>query len=503
MMLLSITHAALLALASAQVETTSGPVVGRAPDEHGVRSYLGIPYAAPPVGELRWAPAVPPEPWSAPLHASEHSLAAVQREPRSYEGIGERGEDCLYLNVYAPARAAGAPPAPVLVWIHGGGFVSGTAMSANYEGSVLARDGVCVVVPNYRLGPLGFLAHPALSAESGSSGNQALSDLALALEWVRDNSLEFGGDPENVTLAGQSSGASAVTALMCCERVAGLFHKAAVHSGGAAHGLRSLEDGEEFGLAFARALGVEGDGADALQALRAFDATDLLEAWSTVQAEHGRFDLCVDGTLLRQSPADSFRAGEQTAVPLLVGATADESSMFMLRGGAEDLEAYHAWMEERFGELTEEALEVYPAADLDQARAMQVQYGNDVYATYARGVARAAALQAPTWRYRFTRVSPLGESLRMGSFHGSDVAYLFGRVAEGESYTQEDVRLSALLRAYWTAFCREGDPNGEDLTAWPAYELDSEPYLVLDTELGQGSGWRGAACDLIDAAWFR
>ncbi len=505
--------AAILSSASAdggkdaiRVDTANGPVLGRSHADHGIRAFLGVPYAEPPVGARRWAPATRPKPWREVRNTQRYSLAAVQAQPRSYQNIGERGEDCLYLNVYSAARKSDEL-APVFFWIHGGAFVSGTAMSPNYDGSVLAQEGLCVIVPNYRLGALGFLAHPALSAEYGASGNQALSDLVLALEWVRDNARAFGGDPGNVTIAGQSAGGSAVTALMCSKRARGLFHKAIVQSGGAAGNLRPLRDrdgrpgAEPYGLAFAEELGIKGDDDQALAALRAVPVQELVAAWRETQRKHGRFNLCQDGVFLEQSPGTVFQKGKQFPVPVLVGATADEVSMFLMRDGVKDLDEYRAWIERRFEGEAQAALAVYSATTPAEARTMQVRCGNDGYAAHARAVARSASRMAPTWRYRFTRVSPFGESLRMGSFHGAEVAYLFGRVELGERYHEVDMRLARRLRAYWIAFCRNGDPNADGLPAWPGYEAKSDRFLILDDDIRVGQAWRSAACDLYDAIW--
>ena len=491
-----------------RVETPSGPLIGTLDPEQGVRSFLGVPYAQPPVGALRWRHARAVEPWDEARRADAYSLAAIQAEPRPYEGIGERGEDCLALNVYAPAPAEGGELAPVFFWIHGGGFQSGSAMSAEYDGARLAEAGVCVVVPNYRLGPLGFLAHPALSAEGEGSGNQALSDLICALEWVRTHARSFGADPERVTIAGQSAGGSAVAALLCARPAQGLFHQAIVHSGGASRRAPALREdpagtsAEEYGLHFARALGIEGEGAEALAALRAVPAERLLEAWDATREAHGRFDLCSDGRLLERAPGESLDLGTFANVRLMVGETADEASMFFMRGGAQSRAEYESWMRERFGSLSERALEFYAADAVEQFATQQQQASNDGYSTHARLLARSMAPGQATWRYRFTRVSPFGESMRLGSYHGAEIAYVFGHVEEGRRYTAEDVALAERMRAHWVAFVSEGDPNaGLELPRWEPFTPEEERYHVFDASDSSGAAWRNAACDLREAAW--
>jgi len=496
---------------SQRVETTHGPVVGVADPEHaGVRRFLGIPFAKPPVGEARWKRPVAPDAWEAPLPATDFVLAAAQPEPRSYEGIGERGEDCLYLNVYSPPQEdeeAQRQLAPVLFWIHGGGFLSGTAMSSNYDGAVLASEGLCVVAPNYRLGPMGFMAHPALSAEFGASGNQAMFDLLLALEWVRDNAAAFGGDPDNVTIAGQSSGGAAVCALMTSPLATGLFHKAIVQSGEAAADLVQLSEAsdehpsaEDIGRAVALEVGIEGEDAEALAALRKVPADDLVAAWVKVQSKYRWLDLCVDGKFLTESPAASFASGRQAQVPTLVGANMDESSMFTLGSKLESVEQYHEWVVKRFGDNLEPFLELYPANDAETGRLRQIEVGNDLYAMSARHIARTMSVgEISCWRYRFARVSKLGQMLRMGSFHGAEVAYLFGRLENDEYYDETDRALATKLRAYWESFARTGDPNQKTLPDWPNYDGESEPFLILDGTIGTGAKWRPEQCDLLES----
>lgn len=409
------------------VATPSGPVIGELYD--GVRAFRGIPYAAPPLGMLRWRPPQPPAAWTSPRRCLAFAPACPQQGKDLYGPVGATSEDCLYLNVWTPARDHAAR-LPVMVWLHGGGFLVGAGGKPCYDGAELARRGGVVVVSiNYRLGPFGFLAHPALSAEAEprASGNYGLMDQAAALRWVRDSIAAFGGDPGCVTIFGQSSGGVSVCALMASPLAQGLFHRAIVHSGSAPPGLRSLAVAEEHGVAFAARLGA----AD-LAALRAAPVSALLAAAkpATGKVGQGTYDhLCQDGAVLT-APLDAlFAAGRQAAVPTMVGTTRDEDPLF-LRGAQAVLKAM-------------------------------------------------APVQAKTWAFRFERVSPFAARKDMGSFHGAELPYVFRFFPPALGFTADDEALSGRMISYWSRFARTGDPNGGPEAAWKAWDPAGRHVHIL------------------------
>ena len=311
---------------SAAIRTKTGPITG---DEHdGIRSFEGVPFAAPPVGERRWKPPQPVAPWTEPRACVEFGPACPQNGKDLYGPVGETNEDCLYLNVWTPAKSTNAK-LPVMFWIHGGGFMFGSGGKACYDGAELAKRGdVVVVTCNYRLGPFGFLAHPALTAESPNhaSGNYGLMDQIAALQWVQHNIAAFGGDPGCVTIFGQSAGGVSVCALLASPLANNLFHRAIVQSGSAPGNLHDRAAMEALGLEFAKRLGT-----DDLKAMRAKSADELLAAVKQGSGKVGegtQDHLCIDGYVLRESLQRTLAAGHHHSVPLLGGTTRDEDRLF-------------------------------------------------------------------------------------------------------------------------------------------------------------------------------
>jgi para-nitrobenzyl esterase len=445
-----------------------------------VRAFLGIPYAAPPVGELRWKPPAPAANWTGVRSATEFGSRCMQGRIYSDMVFRDPGisEDCLTLNVWTSAPSAEAK-LPVMVWIHGGGFIAGASSEPRQDGEALARRGVVVVSMNYRLSIFGFLVLPELAAESHrkASGNYGLLDQVAALEWVHRNIAAFGGDPDNVTIFGESAGSFSVSALMASPAAKGLFHKAIGESGAAfsnsglvfeARGVRSRKDAE-----FVRSsLGVR-----SLRELRALPAQKILDA--SLQEEghgHPRFSPDIDGYFLPKTLPEIFASRKQSDVPLLAGWNHDE-------GTVADVDPTHqspgarlkALAEKEFGAKANEFLRLYPGGtDAEALGSLQALDGDRfiAYATWKWLEAQTSTGKQPAYRYRFDLAlpHPAGAADR-GAYHSAEIEYVFGTLDSkaGMPWRPEDRRLSELMQSYWTNFARSADPNGPGLPPWPAY----------------------------------
>ncbi len=485
----------------------SGPITGA--EREGVRVFLGIPYAAPPVGDRRWKPPVPPKPWTESRACVKFGPACPQHADGFFGVPPEQSEDCLTLNVWTPARREDEK-LPVMVWIHGGGFIQGAGSRPGYDGLRLAQHGVVVVTINYRLGWFGFLAHPALTAESPlrTSGNYGLLDQIFALKWVQENIRAFGGDPSTVTILGESAGAVSVCTLLASPLAKGLFHRAIAESGTAPARLRTrdrddgrLKGTESQGVEFVKRLGVP-DGADLLKALRALPADAILRASTLTVTLPGAtmFEtLCVDGYVLPEAPARALAAGRQANVPFMAGTCADEGSIFAPRLKISTVQQFRGALAVVFGRNLAEANRVYPVAtDADVPEALRALLG-DGFLSGARTACRnMAAIQPHTYRYHFTRAHPEPVRLGLGCFHGSEIPYVFGCPPKW-GFLAEDGALSEQMMGYWTRFARTGDPNGAGAVTWPRYSAQDDPYLVLDTQIRPANHLRPEACDLDDA----
>ncbi|MBX3562770.1 MAG: carboxylesterase family protein [Sphingomonas sp.] len=453
-----------------------------------LRVFRNIPYAAPPVGDRRWRPPEPPARWSGTRDAAAFGPRCVQPPlpPTSiyYSRIEAMSEDCLSLNVWSPADAARAP---VIVWIHGGSLRIGGSAEPLYDGAPLARRGVVFVSINYRLGVLGWLAHPELSAESphGAAGNYGLLDQIAALRWVRDNIAAFGGDPGNVTIMGESAGALSVTHLLASPPAQGLFHKAIAQSTNlrnmpelrrAAYGLPS---GEENGTALAREIG-----ATNLADLRAMDAEAL-----TLAAFRARFDArtMMDGWVLPRQLLDAFDAGEYARVPLLTGFTGGEmrAGLIPLPPMPETAQAYEAAVARNYGDLAPAFLALYPASDMRES--MLAVLRDAVFAWSSEHlVQRYAAAGVPAYLYLFDRCDPESRARDLCAFHAAELPYLFGQVGPDAVLPDnwpgldnpEDIALSAAMIDYWVGFARNGVPEVAGQPRWPAYS-EEEAYMRL------------------------
>jgi len=492
------------------VETTSGLVSGA--DDDGVRAYLGIPYAAPPVGDLRWRPPATAPSWDGVRSCVTYGPACPQPGSTglSFFPRERTDEDCLYLNVWTPAAPSeGGGRAPVMVFIHGGSFATGSGSLAVYAGDGLARRGAVVVTVNYRLGPLGFLAHPDLTREDprGTSGNYGLLDQIAALEWVRDNIKGFGGDPRSVTVFGESAGGMSICDLMVSPRAEGLFARAIVESapfdsrGAGMEAVRPLAAAEATGSELSKRLGCD-EAPDELAALRAIPAGRLLRAAgrSVEQGPGGIvFGPVVDGVVLPDDPAALFAAGELHDVDLLVGANADEANLFLLAMKGQTAAQLTAYVRRLYRPADDEVLALFPDERFGSrtaalSKAVTVM-GFLAPARFA--AASVAAAGGDAYLYHFVRRPPAVGDL--GAFHGLELPYVFGNsfltldVSDGV-----DGELSAAMMRYWISFARDGDPNDEGLAAWPPYDPETDRCLVLDIEIAAAPAPSRAACDLAD-----
>jgi para-nitrobenzyl esterase len=462
--------------------------------EGGSSAFLGIPFAAPPVGALRWRPPEPPSSWQGVRGAAAFSQNCPQQLRRSllpwteeYMPRNGASEDCLALNVWTRARSADER-LPVLVYIHGGGYTSGSGDVLLYDGERLAARGVVVVTANYRLGVFGFLAHPALTRESPhqASGNYGLLDQVAALQWVQRNIAAFGGDPDRVTVAGQSAGAGSVHLLTTSPLARGLFQRAIAQSG--PWDLRQRLPDRGQSEARGEALGAS-IGASSLDELRALPA-DLLRARS---AETGiAFRPNVDGWVVPDQVPDVYARGEQIDVPLLTGITADEDS-FHADYGALGVDLFQALIRERFSEQATELLALYPVASDADAHERHKQLLRDEGLAKLRAwrAARGQRGTSPDFGYFFERAIPWPEQPRFQAFHSGELPYMFDNLGKlNRPWESTDRELSNLMASYWVQFIQNGDPNGAGLPEWPSdrdrvMRLGAQPRA--EALLGEGS----------------
>ncbi|MBR0780027.1 carboxylesterase/lipase family protein [Bradyrhizobium iriomotense] len=484
-------HALTIPKLSPLVRTQAGQVRGQERDANGVLAFKGIPYAAPPGGPLRWRAPQPPLPWHGVRDASAFGaacLSSLEHDPRP----GPRSEDCLTLNIWTAAKAADEMQ-PVMVWIHGGGFQFGSSANPTTDGRLLAAKGVVVVSFNYRLGVFGFLAHPDLDAEA-PSGNYGLQDQFAALRWVRGNIAAFGGDPDNVTLFGESAGAMAVGILMASPLAHGLFHKAIGQSGAfwdGRHGpLQGFDEARARGLAFARRQ------ADAsIAALRTLPAEQLMAAapWS-FQRDHvtAAFSPSIDRHVIPDLPARRFLHGEHMRIPLLAGWNGAEEFPFMARSlPAQSANAFRAAAEAMFGkERLADFLRLYPADTDAEAKASAAALTGDMVIgeqcwQWLR--LHRASSRAPTYGYHFNYTSPYTPI----ASHVTEIPFVFGTLTPQQIVgstappTEADRALSQTMMSYWVNFATRGNPNGPGLPSWPAYD-ETDIVQILGTTIKAG-----------------
>jgi para-nitrobenzyl esterase len=480
------------------VRITGGLVSGIDSGDGAVRVYKGIPFAAPPVGELRWREPQPVRPWSG-TRVCNHFGPVCQQPlvPRnaimslfSFDDPPECGmsEDCLYLNVWTGARAP-TDRLPVIVWIFGGGHRVGGGSHPVSWGTNLARNGAVVVTFNYRLGALGFLAHPELSKEAGASGNYGAMDVIAALRWVKDNVATFGGDPGRVTIYGQSAGAAEVSVMMASKAARGLFHRAIGGSGGRFDGgimtapMADLTSAEQRGQEFVDELG-----AHTLDQMRNLPADSLY-------AGRGQWGPIVDGRVLSRSVDAVFAGGEQAAVPLITGFTSEEASPYPMlhMNSRAELEAF---ARSHFGDAAPDFLALYPATDDEAAHAQSYRIRRDgtfAYQAWRWAGLHAATAKAPTYLYYFSHRVPLPPERRFrekvppggyGAWHGSELWYMFDTLdTKPFPWQAQDRVLARQMSDAVLAFARDGAPGD----AWPEFAASGGQAAILDDQIHPGS----------------
>jgi para-nitrobenzyl esterase len=500
------------------VRAATGPVEGVRQGDLAV--FKGIPYAQAPVARNRWRPPVPVTPWTEVRHAADFGPACVQPTTRRTtlysQDLGATSEDCLSLNVWSSDTGGRAP---VIVWIHGGSLVAGSSKEPMYDGAALAAQGVVVVSINYRLGVLGYLAHPGLSAESPTqaSGNYGVMDQIAALEWVQRNVAAFGGDPDNVTVAGESAGGLSILYLLTAPAARGLFDKAVAQSAY----LMSMPDlrepvhgspsAEARGVAIATALG-----APDVEALRAMDAQTLTDG----AALAGFFPVgVVDGVMMHDQMLDVFNRGEQAPVPVLAGFNSGEiRSLRVLAPPAPATAAdYERTIRARYGDLAAEYLRLYPAASMDEsilAGTRDAFYGW----TAERLVRSQTAIGQPSFLYMFDHGYPAADDAGLHAFHASELPYLFATLRTTPPNwpaipdTAAETRISEAMVDYWTSFARSGRPESDHGPAWPAFSpggpflaFRDTPVLERDLHPGAFALHESAVCrkrEAGDLGWY-
>jgi len=482
------------------VKTDQGKVQGKISADGQARDFLGIPYAAPPVGPLRWKPPQPAAKWQGVRQATSFGSHCYQQEHYDdmvFRDPGE-SEDCLTLNVWTPA-AKPQGKLPVMVWIYGGGFAGGGTSEPRQDGEHLTRKGVVVVSMNYRLGIFGFFATHELAAEDPhhSAGNQGLLDELAAIQWVRRNIARFGGDPDNVTIFGESAGSFAVSAQMASPLAKGLFARAIGESGGAFASKEltfpPLEEAERTNEEYIRQAG----GDSSLATLRAASSEEILKLATHKGLGRPPFAPDTDGYFLPQSVSAIFAACNQAPVPLLAGWNQDEGTGSVVNAPEKGtMEGLRATAVKEFGPRAEDFLKVYHANEDAEALRVAEDFAGDrflVYSTWAWLEAQVKAGRAPAYRYLFAQPSP-GDPFHPasgGAFHSDEIEYVFGNLdsRKGAAFKPEDYKLSDLIQTFWTNFAKTGDPNGAGAPHWPAYDaagnwqvmrLSSDPGAAPD-----------------------
>lgn len=504
------------------VKTTSGQVSGLYHDRDQIAVFKGIPYASPPVGQYRWQPPQPPVPWEGVRQANAYSPTAFQLavgfeafmdalvEGQGWNGLKtsfvktvlkivpkpKENEDCLYLNVRTPLLDAKAN-LPVMVWIHGGDHQDGSSGEIFYDSNALAHRGVVVVTINYRLGLMGYFAHPELSRESahGVSGNYGTLDQIAALRWVQENIHAFGGNPENVTIFGESAGGESVVHLLTSPLARGLFHKAIAESPGNSGQMLFLKQPfltrpalETLGQDFAtHLLSTESNQIDQL---RQMPAAALYKQWRKVEEFH-QFHPVIDGYVLEKSPFEAFLAGEQARVPLLLGSNADEGSLLhavfptpLADFGREDIPANQVagLINDQFGDDSDALFELYPGLKAGEDKAAQAMLGDSLFGAVCHFYAtQAANAGQPVYLYFFTRTPPSPKQWA-GAYHASELSFVHGSKLPLFDHTPADNALTQVMGDYWTQFASKGDPNLPGRPAWQTFAADEQKLMRLGVE---------------------
>lgn len=511
-LLTQIVSVKVLAQTGNQVTTQNGVVEGTRETGSPILIFKGIPYAQPPVGDLRWKEPQPAQNWQGVLKADHFGNNPMQKPIFGDMGFRSAGmsEDCLYLNVWTPAKT-GKEKLPVLVYFYGGGLAAGDGSESRYDGESMAKKGIVALTVNYRLGILGFFAHPELTKESPnhSSGNYGYLDQHAALLWVQKNIAAFGGDPKRVTIAGESAGSISVSVQMASSLSKGLIAGAIGESGA---GIKPtlypvpLAEGEQKGTTFASRMKV-----NSLAELRALPAKQLLD--SVFSAGASATSATIDGYLLPKSLPEIFEAGEQAHVPLLVGwNSAEVPYQFLLRGDSPTLENYTKVIKQLYGDRAEEVLKLYPASSNDEVIRSATALSSDrfiVYSTWKWADLQVKTGGKPVYRYEFARVRPamtaqMGNAtpglaggvvkgdgskatapkpLTVGAPHASEIEYAMGNLASNKVYawTPEDYKVSATMENYFANFIKTGNPNGNGQPKWEAIkDNDHVKFMTID-----------------------
>ena len=502
---------------SAENETLEGSYFGATTSEV---VFKGIPYAAPPVGENRWRPPAPQQPREGLQPAHDFGAACIQppwnvafarniaqkfgSDPNLVPALGKTSEDCLSLNVWS-ANFGGDEPKPVMVWIHGGSNVSGAGSEGTYEGANLARKGVVVVTINYRLNVFGFLAHPDLSNESprGVSGNYGLLDQIAALEWVQRNIAAFGGDPDRVTIFGESAGATDVGYLMASPLSAGLFHRAISQSGGyAIADFRTLAQVEAQGVALAKAVGILED-TEVLTALREVDGHDLLAKAFAAFPKGLPLGPAKDGWFLPESPGHVFAAGNQHDVPLLIGVNADEWTTLRFFTPDYTVESFQTALRWTYGAKGEQAVALYAVGSEDELQSATDRWMTDlVFVGPSTYMARwMDTVPSQTYFYVFSRHLQEMGGQSLGAYHAAEMAYVWDNLDLEPWVPREpyDHDLAAIMSDAWVRFATTGDPNGGSLRPWLPYSPGEEDYMEFGTEIASGAAFRHEAVEVYSS----
>ena len=498
------------------VTTPQGTLAGTFDENTGVHSFKGIPFAAPPFGELRWQEPQPAPSWTGTRDASKFGPRAMQLNVFGDMNFRSDGmsEDCLYLNVWTPDPSADAQ-LPVMVYFYGGGFIAGDGSEPRYDGEHMAQRGMVTVTVNYRLGIFGFLAHPELSAETPyhGSGNYGLLDQHAAIQWVHDNIAAFGGDPERITIAGESAGSFSVNAQMISPLSRDLI-AGAIGSSGGVHVLRQrkLDDVEQMWVAFGKKIGAE-----SLAELRAIPAEKLLDLTEDMAPQD--FPSVIDGYFFPKAPIEALAAGEQAHVPLMVGWNSEEMNYAAVLGDQElTQENYAAAVKELYGELADEVLELYSGNTPEELERAATDLAGDRFTVHSTWVwaDEHRKTGCPVYLYYYAHPRPpmapeMGNAIAglaggiisdadadaatmpppKGAVHSADIEYAMGNLATNQVYvwTEEDEQVSEMMQGYYANFVKTGDPNGPGLPEWPRADegadmqylvWDVRPYVMMD-----------------------
>jgi para-nitrobenzyl esterase len=486
-LLLLISAACAASAASFEPIQVDGGLIAGIPSpqwSYGIRVFRGVPFAAPPVGNLRWRSPQPVVPWQGVKEADRYSPVCMQpataKDSNGWmDGLTPVSEDCLYLNIWTPAKSANDNLA-VMVFIPGGGNTRGAASELQYDGNNLAKKGVVYVNINYRLGIFGFLAHPDLTKESEhhASGNYALQDQIAALRWIQRNIAKFGGNPNNVMVFGHSAGASNLASLMASPLAKGLFHRALAQSGGLGN-QPPLAQAEEAGVKFAESLGVH-----SIAQLRAKSADEILNARRILNGP------VVDGWVLPEGVYSIFAAGKQNDVPLIAGSVGDDGPGAGMPAKAAEVPA---WAKDNYGSLADEFMKVFPAKSDTETAKSSHDLRRDRSLVGARDwlSVQSQTGKSKAYWYLFNHASPMPPGAMfsgrpatdMGSYHGGELVYVWNNLyLKDWPWTPADHSLGELMSSLWTNFAKTGDPNGPGLPKWPSYESKNEMLLYITTE---------------------